>query len=343
MKGLVKYAAGPGSMRVQEMPEPVLRPGHIIIEVEAAGVCGTDLHIQSAEYPCDPPVILGHEFSGVVVDAAPDVTLAHVGQRVTSLPYFSTCGRCDFCRSGEYNLCPDRKSAGSGTHGAFARYVLMPERSLRALPDGVDFIAGAVSEPLACCCHGLLEKAVVRPTDVVVVTGPGSIGLLASQVAVACGATVLLAGTSIDEGRLALAKELGVQHTVNVETQSAADLVRDLTGGRGADVVVECSGAAPAVRMGYQLIRKKGQYLQIGLFGRKIEIDPDLVVNKEVQVLNSFASTPSAWDYALRLLRDGRVKTRPLVTDTLPLDRWEEGFERFRNKQAIKVVLLPKS
>ncbi len=343
MKALVKYAAGPGSMQVMEMPEPSLRPGHVIIEVEAAGVCGTDLHIQSAEYAFDPPVILGHEFSGVVVEAAPDVTRAHVGQRVTSLPYFTTCGRCDFCRSGEYNLCPERKSAGSGTHGAFARYVLMPERSLRPLPETVDFIAGAVSEPLACCCHGLLEKATLRPTDVVVVLGPGSIGLLASQVALACGATVLLAGTSVDEGRLALARELGVQHTINVETQPAADLVRDLTLGRGADVVVECSGAAPAVRLGCELIRKKGQYLQVGLFGRKIEMDPDLLVIKEVQWINSFASTPSSWDYALRLMRDGRVKTRPLVTDTLPLDRWEEGFERFRSKQAIKVVLLPKS
>jgi len=177
---------------------------------------------------------------------------------------------------------------------------------------------------------------------VVVVVGPGSIGLLASQVALACGATVLLVGTGVDEGRLSLARELGVQHTLNVETQTAADLVRDLTGGRGADLVVECSGAAPAVRMGYELIRKKGQFVQIGLFGRRIEVEPDLLVNKEVLGLNSFASTPSSWDYTLRLLGDGRVKTRPLVTDTLPLDRWEEGFNRFRNKQSIKVVLLPK-
>ncbi len=343
MRGLVKYAAGPGAMKLMEMPEPLLRPGHVIVEVAAAGICGTDLHIQSAEYPFNPPVIMGHEFSGTVVELAEDVTRTRVGQRVTCLPYFSTCGVCDFCRSGEYNLCSDRKSAGSGTHGAFARYVLMPERSVRPLPETVDFIAGAVSEPLACCVHGLLEKATIRPTDLVVVSGPGSIGLLASQVALACGATVLLVGTGIDEPRLALARDLGVQHTINLEAQPAADLVRDLSSGRGADVVVDCSGAAPAVRLGYQLIRKKGQYLQLGLFGHGIEVDPDLAVNKEVLALNSFASTPSSWDYTLRLLRDGRVKTRPLVTDTLPLERWEQGFDRFRNKQAIKVVLLPDS
>jgi len=343
MKAVVKYAPGPGFLELREMPEPTLRPGHVIVEVEAAGVCGTDLHIQSAEYPCNPPVILGHEFTGVVVDAAPDVVQTRVGQRVTCLPYFSTCGRCDYCRSGEYNLCPERRSAGSGTHGAFARYVLMPERSVRPLPDGVDFVGGAVSEPLACCVHALLEKATIRPTDLVVVLGPGSIGLLASQVALSCGATVMLLGTGVDEGRLALARDLGVQHALNIETQPIEAVVMEMSGGRGADVVVECSGAAPAVRMGYRLIRKKGQFVQMGLFGRTIEIEPDLLVNKEVLGLNSFASTPSAWDYALRLMRDGRVRTRPLVTDMLPLERWEEGFERFRRKQAIKVVLLPKS
>ncbi|MGE5620387.1 MAG: zinc-binding dehydrogenase [Sphingomonadaceae bacterium] len=342
MKGLVKYASGPGSMRVMEMSEPALRPGHVIIEVEAAGVCGTDLHIQSAEYPCDPPVILGHEFSGVVAEVAPDVTRVQVGQRVTSLPYFSTCGACEFCLSGEWNLCPGRKSAGSGTHGAFASYVLMPERSVRPLPEGVDFVAGAVSEPLACCCHALMEKARIRPTDLVVVLGPGSIGLLSVQVAVACGATVVLVGTGADAARLELARELGVHHTAQVETRAVGDLVRDLTGGRGADVVVECSGAGPAVGLGYELVKRKGQYVQLGLFGRKIELDPDPAVMKEVDVRNSFASTPTAWDYALRLLGDGRVRTRPLVTDELPLERWEEGFARFRNKQGIKVVLLPK-
>ncbi|MHB1161648.1 MAG: zinc-binding dehydrogenase [Chloroflexota bacterium] len=342
MKALVKYAPGPGSMQVMEMPEPTLRPGHLVIEVEAAGVCGTDLHIQSAEYPCDPPVILGHEFSGTVAEVASDVTRFRPGQRVTSLPYFTTCGACEFCRSGEWNLCPGRKSAGSGTHGAFARYVLMPERSVRSLPEGVDFVAGAVSEPLACCCHALMEKVRIRPTDLVVVLGPGSIGLLSAQVALACGATVLLAGTGADAPRLQLARELGVQHRAEVDTQAVDDLVKELSGGRGADVVVECSGAGPAVRLGYELIKKKGQYVQLGLFGRKIELDPDLAVIKEVEGRNSFASTPASWDYALRLLGDGRVRTRPLVTDQLPLERWEEGFARFRNKQGIKVVLLPK-
>jgi L-iditol 2-dehydrogenase len=330
-------------MEVREMPEPSIRPGHVIIEVEAAGICGTDLHIQSAEYPFNPPVILGHEFSGVVVDVAPDVTQVKLGQRVTSLPYFSTCGVCEPCITGQWNLCPDRKSAGSGTHGAFARYVLMPERSVRPLPENVDFIAGAVTEPLACCVHALLEKAIIRPGDLVVVSGPGAIGLLSTQVALAAGATVVLVGTGIDVPRMELAKRLGTHYTVNLEEQSPAALVSDLTAGRGADVVVECSGAGAAARMGYELVKRRGQYVQIGLFGRRIEMDPDLAVMKEVDVRNSFATAWSSWNYALRLMKEGRVQTGPLVTDRLPLGQWEAGFNRSRNKQGIKVVLLPKS
>ncbi len=342
MKALVKYATGPGAMEVRDMPEPAIRSGHVIIEVEVAGICGTDLHIQSAEYPFNPPVILGHEFSGVIVEAAPDVTQVKVGQRVTSLPYFSTCGVCEPCITGQWNLCPDRKSAGSGTHGAFARYVLMPERSVRPLPENVDFVAGAATEPLACCVHALVEKASIKASDLVVVTGPGAIGLLAMQVALASGATVVLVGTGIDAPRMELAKRLGAHYTVNLEEQSPSALVSDLSSGRGADMVVECSGAGAAVRMGYELVKRRGQYVQVGLFGRKIEMDPDLAVMKEVDVRNSFASAWSSWNYALRLLKEGRVQTRPLVTDCLPLEQWEEGFSRFRNKQGIKVALLPK-
>src|SRR4030065_47896 len=120
MKALVKYATGKGYMQVQDMPEPGLQPGHVIIEVKAAGICGTDLHIQDGEYPIEPPVILGHEFSGVVVATPPDVSEVQIGQRVTALVYFTTCGVCEFCNTGQWNLCPGRKSIGSGANGAFA-------------------------------------------------------------------------------------------------------------------------------------------------------------------------------------------------------------------------------
>ncbi|MCL5025498.1 MAG: zinc-binding dehydrogenase, partial [Chloroflexi bacterium] len=199
------------------------------------------------------------------------------------------------------------------------------------------------SVPLACCTHAVLEKASVRAGDVVVVVGPGAIGLLTAQIAVASGAQVVMAGTGTDAPRLELARELGTQHAIDVEAQPAADFVNDLTGGQGADVVFECSGAAGGARLGYELVRRGGQFVQVGLFGKRIEMDADLAVLKEVDVRNSFASTWKSWDHALKLLGQGRVRTRPLVTDALPLDGWEKAFTGFRNKEGIKYVLLPGS
>jgi L-iditol 2-dehydrogenase len=342
MLGVVKYAQGAGNVRLMEVPEPSVRPGHVVVEVEAAGICGTDLHIQSAEYPCDPPVVLGHEFSGAVVDIGPDVNQGLAGKRVTCLPYFVTCGSCEFCRTDQPNLCPSRKSVGSGVNGAFARYILVPERSVRELPGNVDFIAGAVTEPLACCVHAVLDKSILRPGDIALVTGPGAIGLLTAQVALAWGATVVLAGTSADNERMELARRLGVQHTMDVEGDLVAEAVKDLTSGRGVAAVYECSGSTSAARMALDVVKRRGQFVQIGLFGKRIEWDADLAVMKEVDVRTSFASTPASWDFALRLLQQGRVQTRPLVTDTLLLSDWETGFQRFRDRQGIKHVLIPR-
>ncbi len=338
MKALVKFAPGPEMMQLQDMPEPTARPGHAVIEVKAAGICGTDLHIQAGEYPVNPPVILGHEFSGVVIDVAADASGDWLGQRVTAIVYFTTCGVCRFCSTGQWNLCPQRKSVGSGVHGAFARYVLVPARNLRRLPANVDFVAGAVTEPLACCTHGVLEKAVVRPGDVVLVTGPGAIGLLTAQIALAQGARVVLAGTPDDQARLELAQQLGVQHTT---TRTPLELVQDLTNGEGADIVFECSGAGAAARLGLAAVRRAGQFIQLGLFGRPVEIDWDQAVMKEVDLRHSFASTWQSWEYALRLLGSGQVRTRPLVSDILPLDGWQDAFDRFRARRGVKLVLTP--
>jgi len=343
MKALVKFATGSGGMEVQDVPEPVLIPGHVIVAVEACGICGTDLHIQAGEYPVNPPVILGHEFSGMVVEVASDVSSVQTGQRVTSLVYFTTCGSCQFCQTGQWNLCAQRKSVGSGVDGAFARYVMVPARNIRLLPENVDFISGAVTEPLACCTHGVLEKATTRPGDFAFVTGPGAIGLLTAQILISAGVSVILAGTQSDVERLELSRQFGVQHTFQVDIQPVTDLIQDLTHGKGVDLVFECSGAAAAVHLGIQVSKRGGQFIQLGLFGKPVEINWDQAILKEVDIINSFASTWISWDHALKLLGSGKVQTSPLVSAVLPIGQWESAFERFRNRQGIKFILIPKT
>ncbi len=341
MKGLVKFASGAGHVELLDVPEPVTGPTEVKIAVKAAGICGTDIHIYDDEYASRPPVILGHECAGQVVEIGDDVTDVRVGARVTALPFAVTCGRCRYCRQGQPSLCPERLSFGSGVHGAFAPYLVISASLVRSLPDNVDFDSGALTEPLACCVKAVTESTVIRAGDVVLVTGPGPIGLLAGQLAKAQGATVIMVGTGVDSQRLELARTLGIDYTFQVESDEVDSAVNDLTGGQGVDVLLECAGVPAAIRMGLSLVRKRAQITQMGLFGRPFELDYEQIVYKDIRLVGSFASSISSWDRALTLLRQGVIQVAPLISTVLPLSEWEQGFRMVRRKEGLKVLLHP--
>ena len=341
MKAVVKYQLGVGNVEVREMPEPAPGPGQVKIEVKAAGVCGTDIHIYYDEYKTNPPIILGHELAGVVAEVGKGVTRCKVGERVTSETYFDTCGVCRYCRSGKPNLCGKRRSIGSMVNGAMANYVIVPEVNIHALPDNVDFYAGSLTEPLACVVHGGLIRTKVMPGDVVLVSGPGTIGLLAAQVAKSAHAIVVLSGLKQDAKRLELGRQLGVDYTVNIEQDNLSELVNGLTDGYGADVVFECAGAGAAAAMCLKTVRKGGQYCQMGLSGKPYAWDMDDVAYKEITLTGMFATIPEAWTKALQLMEMGLVNTRSLVSPILPVTEWEKAFQMFKEKHGYKIVLEP--
>ncbi len=177
MRGVMKLASGPGHVELAEAPDPTPGAGEVLIRVEAAGVCGTDLPIVHGEYPCFPPVIFGHEFSGTVVAVGAGVVGLEVGRRVTAETTVTTCGRCRPGRTGSYNLCPERRGIGARFPGAFAPWIVVPAGRVHRLPPSVTFEAGALCEPLGCVVLGVSEVTGVRAGDLVVVTGPGPIGL----------------------------------------------------------------------------------------------------------------------------------------------------------------------
>jgi L-iditol 2-dehydrogenase len=341
MKALVKYTLGSDNVALRDMQEPVAEPGWAKIQVKAAGICGTDLHVVEDRYDIQPPIIMGHEFSGVVVEVGEGVSVCEVGDRVTSIPYVSSCGRCDQCRNGAWNLCPERKALGSKADGAFAPYVTVPEGSVRPLPESVDYRQGSMMEPLACCVHGMLEATDVTAGDVVVVMGPGPIGIISALLAGASGALVVLCGTSGDERRLRLAKEMGIDVVLNVDVDDVDDRVKGLTGGLGADVVAECSGAGQAADLGLSLARLRGSYTQIGLFGRPIELDFERIAYRELRVGGSFSSERSSWELASRLLERKEINLAPVITDTFPLEEWQSAFDAARTRKGLKILLIP--
>jgi len=343
MKAVVKYALGPGNVDLREMEEPKPGPGEVKIEVKAVGICGSDLHIYSGDIKLliRPPVIMGHEFSGVVAEVGSEVSTWKPGDRVTSETSAYVCGECIPCRTGNYNVCAEKRLIGYWFNGAFTKYCVVPSRLVHRLPDNVSFLSGALCEPLACCINGVTEKTSISTGDVVVIAGPGTIGLLSLQLAKASGALVILCGVGIDEKRLDLGRKLGADVTVNIEEQDPFKVVSELTGGAGSDVFIECSGSPNAIRMGFQLIRRSGHYTQIGLTGHAFEIDFDTVAYKELIIRGSLGQQWRSWKRGLNLLTQGRIETEPLISNILPLSQWREGFRKMEKKEGLKIILTP--
>jgi len=328
--GLAKVAPGAGNVALAERPEPEAAPGHVVLDVLAAGICGTDLHIADGEYAARPPVTMGHEVCGAVAEVGEGVDAAWLGKRVVSETYFSTCGSCEWCRSGRTNLCPERRSIGSFVDGAFAPRLHVPAGGLHRVPGWLEPEAAALVEPLACCCNALLDPARVREGDRVLVVGPGPVGLLAAQVARAAGGDVHVRGTPRDGVRLAAAARLGFEASTT-EDRAPGEL----------DVVVECSGHEAGMTFALESARRGGRHVQIGLAGKPVSIPFDLVCFKELTVTSGNASTPASWGRALALVEERRVDLGALVSEAVPLADWERAFAATRTGAGIKYVLVP--
>lgn len=343
MKAVVKYAPGKGNVEVRDVKEPQPGPGQVKVEVRAAGVCGSDLHIYHDEIaiPIEPPVTMGHEFAGVIAQVGDGVEHFSVGDRVTCETTGRSCGKCLQCRIGHYNMCAHRKVVGYALDGCFAKYCVVNERQVHALPDNVDFVSGALTEPLACCVHAVLELTSISAGDLVVITGPGPIGLLCLQLVKSAGGYAVMCGTSQDAERLELARGFGADLAVDVETGDVHKVVDALTAGQGADVFLECAGAPPAARLGFDITRRGGQYTQVGLFPGPFEIKFDLVAYKELRVTGSLGQRWTSWQRSLALLGRDQVDTKSLVSHILPITEWDKAFRLFEEKQGLKIVLEP--
>ncbi len=341
MKALVKKELGYGGLEIQDKEEPQVGRDQVKIEVVYAGICGSDIHTYEGHYKVKVPVTLGHEFSGEVVEVGEGVNKFKVGDRVTSETTFYICGECEYCKSGDFNLCNYRKGLGTQQDGGFAKYLIARKDSVHHLPEKVDYQSASMTEPLACTYHAV-AKTVINDGDVVVVMGPGPIGLFTAQVAKSHGAQVLIAGLTSDRVRLKKAGELGIDYAVNTQEQDIKELVNRLTDGYGADVVFECSGASPAAKQGLDLLRKKGQYGQVGIFPQsEVPFDLEKIIQKEIRVVGSRSQKSADWEPSLELMNNGSVNAKAMVTHEFDITQWEEAYQAIKSGEAIKVLLTP--
>ncbi|GAB4514742.1 MAG: galactitol-1-phosphate 5-dehydrogenase [Anaerolineae bacterium] len=332
-------------LSIVDVPTPTPDPGEVLIRVQACGICGSDVHgLDGSTGRRQPPIIMGHEASGVIEQVGPGVTEWRAGDRVTFDSTIS-CGRCFFCRRGQANLCDNRQVLGVSCdeyrrHGAFAEYVVVPETVLYRLPDGVSFVQAAMVEPVSVALHAV-GRAKIAINDTAVVVGAGMIGLFLIQALRLAGCGSVIAVDLVPE-KLDLARRLGADITLRSDQDDVPGLVRELTEGRGADLAFEAVGITPTVRLAIQTLRKGGTAVLVGNLSPTVELPLQAVVTQEITVLSSCAIN-GEYAAALDLIDRGAINVDALVSATAPLEEGPGWFERLYRQEPglLKVVLQP--
>jgi len=344
MKALVKIKREPNAVELkEEMELPKVGPDEALVEVKAAGICGTDLHVYdwtpwAAKAGLKIPLIPGHEFAGRVVETGSEVKNFSIGDRVAVEPHVP-CGRCFQCATGRMHICQNYKIFGLHMDGAFAEYALVPSVCLYRLPQKASYEEGATFEPAGMAVHAV-EKAQLSPGEIVAILGCGPIGLFAIQVARASGALMVIA-TDVNEYRLELADKVGADVSLNPGEKNFLERVGELTRDKGGvDVVIEASGAPMAMSQGLDILRKAGRMIIIGLPSKSVGIDvSSKVVFKELTLSGVHGRTLwGTWRRTTDLLIAGRIDVKPIVTHKLPLNEFQRGFKLVREAKAGKVL-----
>lgn len=343
MRALVKTAPGRGNIALSEVRERAPGGNEVRIAVKYCGICGTDLHIEADEFPNDPPVILGHEYAGTIVEVGAELAGAWcVGERVVGELHTGACGVCDLCRSGKPHICPHKRALGSRTDGAFAEFLTVPAWLVHRIPEGVPWEVAALTEPFAIAAHCLIERGALAGARRVLITGSATMGLMSVIWASRLGVEeIIVAGTDLDAPtRLEMAQALGATCTVNVQREDLREAVMSRTGGLGVDAWVECSGAPSAISGGVGLLKRTGRMVLIGLVGAEmIPIPWNALLYNELDLVGCFSSPPSSWALALAAETEEAPKLRRLVTAILPLEKWQDGFDMMRRGEGVKILL----
>jgi L-iditol 2-dehydrogenase len=342
MKAVIIRTPNRAFFRDENKPRPT--DGQVLVKVAAAGVCMSDVEVWKGTRPqlyVKYPIIPGHEWCGTVEEIGPGVKGLAVGQRV-AVEGHNFCGACPWCKRGETNLCVSYNEHGFTLPGGFAEYAAVRADLAHPFSNLLPFEAAALAEPFACVVHGT-QRAKVRPGDTVVVVGPGTIGLLATGWAKLAQPQHLVV-IGVDRANEAIARKMGATEYL-VTGENPAARVRDLTGGAGADVVLEAAGSEAALPLALELTRRGGTVVCMGIVGgnRRMFMESDVFALKDLRLDGVFAYTTDNFAEALRLIETGRMNLKPLITHTFPLQDFEKAFDLLstRKEPVVKVMLKP--
>ncbi len=328
-----------------DLPRPIPSSEEVLVQVTACGICGSDVHgYDGTSGRRIPPIVMGHEAAGIVAETGSGVSEFKKGDRVT---FDSTvyCGNCDYCRSGQMNLCDSRQVVGvsCGDYrraGAFAEYVVVPQRILYRLPDTLSFPEAAMLEAVSVALHAV-RLSEMHGGETALVIGAGMIGLLTLQAARAAGASRVLI-TDLDATRLKLAKEMGADETLHLSGAELIAEVMRLTAGKGVDVVLEAVGRNETISAAIDCVRKGGTVLLIGNIKPEVTLPLQKVVSRQIRLQGTAASS-GEYPQAIELMTSGKIRVKPLITAVAPLEEGPRWFDRLHagEPNLMKVVLAP--
>lgn len=327
---------------LREMAFDELGPHDVFIKNMACGICGTDIHIchgEEGSAAVNPPVVLGHEYSGIVEKVGCEVTSVKPGDHVSLDPNMY-CGHCRPCRMGRKQNCENLFALGVNVNGGFAEYSVCPDTQCFKLSDDVDFDVAAMAEPLACVIHGI-DLAEIKAGQTVAVIGAGGIGYLMMQMAKLRGASTVVMCATNDE-RCELAKELGADYTINSKKDELYTKFKELTGLEGADVVIECVGKTLATEQALRLAGHGARVLLFSVPAPKASYSLQLfdIFKKELTIVGSLIN-PDTHLRAINLINSGRLEIGKLITHTFPLSGMEDAIKMQMSKESVKVLVHP--
>jgi L-iditol 2-dehydrogenase len=326
---------GPRDIRMDEMDEPRLKEGEVLIKPHVVSICGSDINRYRRGIKVPYPLVMGHECSGHIVRLGEGVTDLMIDQRIAIRPNFG-CGNCFQCRMGRENLCPNKVSLGVTVDGCFAEYVKAPARYVYPLADSISDEDGATVEPLAVAVRAVRRMG--NPLGKrVMILGAGPVGLLLLQVAKRAGATILLA--DLIEGRLSLGKQLGADGIIIAGLDTLKQSTESLTGGQGVDVVVETAGGTKTFEQAIEIVKAGGKIILIGLSPDVATIPPASIVYKEIDICGSLIYSHEDFSLAIEFIREGKVKIGPLITHSFSLKDIGEAFGIADKGQGIKLMI----
>lgn len=349
MKALVKYGYGNGETELRDVPEPQAGDDDVLIEIQAAGICGSDLGFHLGEHPeyLNPPVVLGHEFAGVVVQTGRRVTAWKPGDRVVSDNTGYVCGECYACARADFLNCPQRLGLGYGMDGGFTKYVRIDgdilrkhPRCLYRIPDHVSYEEAALLDPACNAYKAVVQESHILPGDDVAVYGVGALGLFSIQMARLAGAGNIIAiASSRNKERFDIARKLGATHIVYYDREAVVAKVKEITGGELVALAVDCAGPNSVLKEAMDIVRAGGEINRIGFDAEAPDFSLDKLVNKGIALKGHFAYDIVSWRNCLKLLALGKLDTKSVITHRMAISEWERAFELVRTKQAAKVIL----